>query len=394
MKKSAGIKGLIAGLLILFFASVDAVAQTCEWRLMDANYSGTDPDGAGPALGSVTFKLQIHTTAGSIPNVNVLATGFSYQSANAMIPTTPGCAIVSNPANVTVSPAFTGGGFTYTTVNQCGNFSQVAGPQSFDRRAVGTLDGTGITLTTAWVDVFTVTLWTLNNTAPYGGYATINSGSGGSPGEFTTYSVSDDLANEYPVNSVNYNLPLLLGPIVTPVLLTDYKVNCSDNGALISWTTASEINSDYFSIEKNSTGSWITLGKVPAAGNSADSHNYQYADPEAGAAQYRVKQVDKDGRFIYTEIRQANCHGKAVTVVIYPVPAHDVLNVRIRTEKAIRTELQVIGMSGRVARKQVAVLNAGINNVVISTVGLAPGEYVIRSSDGTVNLSRPFTIVR
>lgn len=394
MKPVLPVKIFAASLVSLLLASATIKAQVCEWRLIDANYSGTDPDGAGPALGSVTFKLQIHTTAGSIPNVNVLATGFSYQSANAMIPTTPGCAIVSNPANVTVSPTFAGGGFAYTVVNQCGIFNQTAGGQNFDRRAVGTLDGTGITLTTTWVDVFTVTLWTLNNTAPYGGYVVINSGSGGSPGEFTTYSVSDDLANEYPVNSTTFNVPLLLGPIVTPVLFTDYKVNCSDKGASITWSTASEINSDYFAIEKNVNGNWTTIDKVTAAGNSSASRSYQYLDLEGGTAQYRIKQVDKDGGFTYTAIRQTNCRSNAVSVVLYPVPANDVLNVAIRTDMAIRTELQVFDMTGRIVRRQTAVLNAGNNKVVINTAGLASGEYVIRSSDGTIKLNQQFTIAR
>lgn len=394
MKPVLQLKFFAASLILLLTVQSTIKAQVCEWRLTDANYSGTDPDGGGPALGSVTFKLQIHTTAGSIPNVNVLATGFSFQSANAMIPTTPGCAIVSNPANVTVSPTFTGGGFAYTTVNQCGVFSQTAGGQNFDRRAVGTLDGTAITLTTTWVDVFTVTLWTLHNTAPYGGYVAINSGSGGSPGEFTTYSVSDDLANEYPVNSTTFNVPLLLGPIVTPVLFTDYKVNCSDKGASITWSTASEINSDYFAIEKNVNGSWTTIDKVTAAGNSSVSRSYQYLDLEGGIAQYRIKQVDKDGGFTYTAIRQTNCRTNTINVVIYPVPANDVLNVAIRTDKAIRTELRVLDMTGRIVRRQTAILNTGNNKVVINTAGLASGEYVIRSSDGTVKLNQPFTIAR
>lgn len=394
MKPVFILKFFAVNLLFLLIAYSSTNAQVCEWRLADANYSAADPDGAGPALGSVTFKLQIRTIAGSIPNVNVLATGFSYQSANAMIPATPGCAIVSNPANVSVSPAFAGGGFAYTTVNQCGSFNQAAGSQSFDRRAVGTLDGTAITLTTTWVDVFTVTLWTLHNTAPYGGYVMINSGSGGNPGEFTTYSVSDDLANEYPVNSVNYNVPLLLGPIVTPVLFTDYKVNCSDKGASISWSTASESNSDYFAIEKNTNGNWVVIDKVAAAGNSSASRSYQYLDLEGGTAQYRIKQVDKDGGFTYTAIRQTNCRSSAVGVVIYPVPANDVLNVAIRTDKAIRIELQVLDMTGRMVRRQAAVLNPGNNKVVINTAGLASGEYVIRSSDGTVKLNQQFTIAR
>ncbi|MGB3005120.1 MAG: hypothetical protein WBC06_01320, partial [Chitinophagaceae bacterium] len=350
---------------VLFSLTIGSAinAQICEWRLNNAIYSTTDPDGAGPAVGSVTFTLQIHTTAGSIPNVNVIATGWNWQSANAMIPTTPGCAIVSNPANVSVGSAFITGGFSYTTVFQCGLFSQTLGGENFDRRAVGTLDGTGITLTTTWVDVFTVTLWSLNATAPFAGFTTINSSSGGSPAEFTTYSVSDVDANEFPVNSLTTATPLALASAaVLPVTFTNYHVNCTDKGASLTWSTASEQNSSKFEIQRsvNSTD-WITIDNVAAAGNSDVQRNYQYLDLNSGTAFYRIRQVDNDGRFVYTAVKRTDCKTSQFDITLYPVPAKDNLNVVIKAEKALKTDLQILDVNGRIVQRINTQINKGNN---------------------------------
>src|SRR6478672_11541008 len=233
------------GFIIISVCSFNVHAQpVCEWRLVNPTYSAADPDGGGPATGSVTFTMQIHTMSGTINNVNTISTGWSYQSSAAIDPSPPACAVVSNPANVTLSAAFIAGGFAFTTVNQCGAFSQTTGGQNFDTRAVGTLDGTGINISTTFIDVYTVTLWTLGSTAPEGGYVVINSGAGGAPGEFTTYAVADDMANEYVANSLTYSTPLALGSAPVPVLFAKLEAGCTNNGALVSWSTGSESNSN------------------------------------------------------------------------------------------------------------------------------------------------------
>ena len=138
MKTFITIKAFILFAIMSFCVQQKASAQLCEWRLTNETYNITDPDAAGPATGSVTFTLQVRTTSGTIPDVTAISVGFSYQSSLAMIPTTPGCAIVSTPANVAVSSAFAAGGYTYSVVNQCGSFSQTSDGQTFDKRAVGT----------------------------------------------------------------------------------------------------------------------------------------------------------------------------------------------------------------------------------------------------------------
>jgi len=379
--------------LLLSIGSFELQAQpTCEWRLANATYSGTDPDGAGPALGSITFTMQIHTTSGTITGVNDISTGWSFLSTDLMIPTTPGCSVVSNPANVSLSAGFIAGGFAFTTVNQCGAFSQTAGGKSFDTRSVGTLSGTSIDITTTWIDVYTVTMWTLT---PAGGYVIINSSDGGTPGAFTSYAVADNLANEYTANSLTYNTPLQVGQFTLPILFTKFDATCGDNGTLVSWSTASEFNSGSFQLQSSTDGNnWNPVASLSAAGNSFAAHNYQLLDPNGGKALYRIKEIENDGSASYTDIISTNCSARPVGMVIYPVPARNLLNVLIKTDKPLTTQLMIIDETGRIMRKIQTSLVAGTNTFEFDLKGLASGQYLIRSNAPQLQLNKSFTILR
>ncbi len=399
MKLNITIGTFIITAVAVLFLSNRSFSQTCEWRLANQTYSSVDPDGAGPATGSATFTLQAHTVSGTVANVNAISTGFSYQSAFAMIPTTPGCAIVSNPANITVSPFYTTGGFSYTTVNQCsvltpGGSEITTGGQTFNRRAVGTMDGTSVNITTAWQDMFTVTLWTLGSSFPQGGYIIINSGAGGTPGEFTTYAIADDLANEYVANSLTYTTPVALGGAL-PVLFSKFDAKCTNTGTLISWATTQEANSSRFEIERSTNGTtWANIGSVAASGNSTSNRAYQQLDLIGGTALYRIKQIDKDGQFIYTDVARTNCQVKNISSVIYPVPAKDMLNVVIKSDRPVRTQLMVYDMQGKLVKKVDVGITAGNNNFRINLIGLAPGDYMLRSNDAVIELNKIFTVAR
>jgi hypothetical protein len=390
-------KIIVITCVIILSVLIKTNAQTtCEWRLAKPTYSNVDPDGAGLATGSVTFTLQVHTVSGTIPNVTGISTGWSWQSANAMLPTGSPCGMnsVTQPANIIMSPAFAG--FTYNNVDECSgsvNFSN--GSQTFDRRSSGTVDGGTIILTTTFIDVFTVTLWTLGTTNPEGGYVVINSGDMGSPGVFTTYAISDALADEFTVNSLTFTNALALGSASLPVQFTKFEAGCTNNGALVSWSTGSEFNSNYFELQRSTNGNeWTIVATIKAAGNSSTGRTYQQLDANGGPAYYRIKQVDIDGHFIYTSIIRTNCSPKSIDMVIYPVPARDILNVVIQSDKSLKTQLLLVDGIGKIVRKIDATLFNGSNTFLFNLKGLASGEYIIRSNAPGVELNKKFNIIR
>ncbi|RYE09101.1 MAG: hypothetical protein EOP51_33410, partial [Sphingobacteriales bacterium] len=351
------LQSLLVAFSIVLLATTFSNAQVLEWRLANPTFSSTDPDGAGPATGVATFTLQIHTLSGTINNITGMSTGWSWQLANAMLPTVPapaptcGTNSVAQPSNVTMSSTFAALGFSYNNVNQCsGSIDFTVGGRTFDRRAVGTVDGGTINLSTGWVDVFTVTLWstTTNSNA---GSVMINSGAGGDNSPFSTYSVSDAEANEYVVHSRTFGTPLLLvagAPL--PVLFTRFSALCSESGTSISWSTATEQNNSHFEVQKSTDGStWSNIGRVAVSSlNSNSAKAYQFTDKLGGVAQYRIKQVDLGGQTSYTDVVRISCTDKAFFVNIYPVPAKDKLTLVVGSDKTTKMTLRVLDNSGRV----------------------------------------------
>lgn len=347
------------------------------------SYSTDDPDGPGLAMGSVRFTLEMHTTSGSLA-VKEISVGYNYQSTKAMVPTDPGCvASATNPANITISPQFVAGGYTYT-VNQCNLAVTTGGLQVFDRTATGLLDqgtlGAGITLTTAWVPAFTVTLWALTPVMPEGGYALLQSSFNSSPGPNSNYAVVDGEGNEVPTSSLSFDAPLALTSATLPVGLSKFDITCTGNGAKLNWQTVSEQNSKNFEIEKSTNGAtnWITIGSTNAAGNSSLSKQYEYFDLKGGTAYYRLRQIDRDGRFTYSSVQNVTCKAQNSSILLYPVPAKNIVNLVLSTERSSKASIVLVDMSGKVMRQINTSLEKGMNNLKVNVAGLSSGEYILK----------------
>lgn len=181
-----------------------------------------------------------------------------------------------------------------------------------------------------------------------------------------------------------------------PVVFSKYNVQCNDKGTLVTWTTASERNSSNFEIQRSTNGiDWEIVGSVNAAGESDIERNYQYLDISGnGQLFYRVKQVDRDGRFVYTSIRRMTCGGKNLDVVIFPVPAKDVLNVVIKSDKAITTDVQIVDASGRQVQKVMKNLASGNNSFTLDVSRLPAGQYLLTSSYPDIQINKKFVVAR
>lgn len=119
---------------------------------------------------------------------------------------------------------------------------------------------------------------------------------------------------------------IIVSPL--PVSLTYFKGRMENEATVLNWETQSEENNDYFEVEHSSNGrDFYTLDKVEGYGNSTIVRNYEYIHntPESGDNYYRLKQVDFDGRFEYSNIIFIQNEMNNTPVTIYPNPAQDVL---------------------------------------------------------------------
>lgn len=107
-----------------------------------------------------------------------------------------------------------------------------------------------------------------------------------------------------PNNVVHHLDPCLI--IVLPVSLASFSAECHENKSIkLSWTTYSEINNDYFIIEKSTNGfDYYETGTVDGSGNSAVLNNYEFYDTEISTRvfYYRLKQVNFNGEFTFSKV--------------------------------------------------------------------------------------------
>lgn len=123
------------------------------------------------------------------------------------------------------------------------------------------------------------------------------------------------------VNFANFSCPPL------PVELTSFKAAAlSSEEVSLDWQTATEKNNDFFLVQRSDNGNrWETLGKLDGAGNSNSPKTYRWSDhaPLEGSSYYRLKQVDFNGQFDFSDVRSIRIYGDVSRLQAYPNPTAD-----------------------------------------------------------------------
>ena len=101
---------------------------------------------------------------------------------------------------------------------------------------------------------------------------------------------------------------------------------------LIEWSTYSEINNDYFTIEKTKDGvHWFEVARINGNGNTNQVHRYSSIDedPYSGKSYYRLKQTDFDGRFDHFTPLSITIQISQSEFVVYPNPSNGRISIEI-----------------------------------------------------------------
>ncbi len=182
--------------------------------------------------------------------------------------------------------------------------------------------------------------------------------------------------------------PQLDGDAVLPIELLSFSASRSERGVVIRWETASELNNDFFTLERSRNGEVFSeIAIVDGAGNSNERLSYDFLDSQitSGIHFYRLKQTDFDGAFTYSEIIVINVTDGIVTnnLTVYPNPINQD-NFFISTsnlEFGAEFEITLLDLSGKKIRSQK--LERSLNNVLrINISGIKDGVYLIRLDAG------------
>ena len=176
----------------------------------------------------------------------------------------------------------------------------------------------------------------------------------------------------------------------TPIPLSLLSFNASYTGQKVhlNWATTNEINSKHFEIERSSDGSNYSLIGTIAAKNAAGNNNYSFADilPLNGGSFYRLKMIDIDSRFKYSNIISINTKIKA-GLSVYPSPAVGTITVNHGKLKD-GAVIKIIGTDGRLILSNKIVPEAVQTTIDVSK--LPRGTYRVIAGDATDKNSAGF----
>ncbi len=152
-----------------------------------------------------------------------------------------------------------------------------------------------------------------------------------------------------------------------------------DGRAKLTWATATESQNDHFVIERSTDGqAYQTLAKVPGKGNSQQTQLYQFMDPRplAGQSHYRIRQVDFDGAFSYSNVRTLYLSQGIKRVLVAPNPTVDMISLNgLQLETTYQWEL-VNRLGQRLAHGEFA-SRTGQAALSMKRLGVNAGLYFI-----------------
>jgi hypothetical protein len=161
-----------------------------------------------------------------------------------------------------------------------------------------------------------------------------------------------------------------------PVEWLSFEAESWGQEVRLRWTTASELNNDYFAVERSLDGlSWEQLGRVAGAGTSSEAQLYEYRDrvPHAVGSYYRLKQVDFDGQFSFSAVVRWASQAQEFGWQVYPNPVQDRLQVVLPVGS---WQLQLLDAQGRVvqaSKTQAGTLSWSLRSLPAGTYWLSAG---------------------
>ena len=161
------------------------------------------------------------------------------------------------------------------------------------------------------------------------------------------------------------------GPL--PIKMSAFYAKRKNASVGLSWQTESESNAKEFIIQRKSGNDFIEIATI-AASNKSTGSTYTYSDNNnfKGVSQYRLKMIDQNGAFKYSDIRAVKGTSTSSDFTIFPNPSTGNAKVTI-TDISESTDVQLIDNSGRILKSM-----SMDNTNTVDFINLQKGMYMIR----------------
>lgn len=219
---------------------------------------------------------------------------------------------------------------------------------------------------------------------------------GGSIGQLFFYTEvsgndnTNDAAMFYGTGAVNGNsytaysyVPL--SNVILPIKMLGFTATKKSDNAYLKWTVENETTgSSHYEIERSVNGTaFAQIGRLNVSINGNTTNSYSYTDANIsrikskGILYYRLKQVDKNGPYVYSDIRKVLVNAAAFSFGILTNPIkNSIINLTIQAETADKGVLQIVNTEGKMVYKAVLNWEEGYLEHPVSLPALPAGSYV------------------
>ncbi len=184
------------------------------------------------------------------------------------------------------------------------------------------------------------------------------------------------------------NDPGTCATLLLPVEYLFFKGEQTGSEVRLDWATTSELNNHYFEVERSADGGiWESLSQVNGQGTSFLGSSYAFSDktPRPGKNYYRLRQVDFDGTFSYSdqiEVELAATSGFGLTA--FPNPSNEAITVRLTNLfKGVEANLEISDLAGRKVFSRELNAAGAYTDLKVDISTWQNGLYVIQATSGT-----------
>lgn len=202
-----------------------------------------------------------------------------------------------------------------------------------------------------------------------------------------------------PIIAPDYTIaPSCYGGAVVPIELFSFKAKkVAEDVAEIRWITLSEIEHNYFILERSSDGiNFDALTRVQSKGGEDTKADYEVYDKEPiqGINYYRLKSIDLGGEFTYSQIESVTFRPKVIkSLLAFPNPASQEAFIAINSKEDVKARVQIFDLEGHELMRSLLSIQQGYFKKELDIRDLSSGIYMIQISDSGGEIAQTKLIV-
>jgi photosystem II stability/assembly factor-like uncharacterized protein len=213
--------------------------------------------------------------------------------------------------------------------------------------------------------------------------------------------VNTDFTVDIFVLATNNGIGLYTTSASIPVELVDFTARSLQSAVELQWITSTEKNNLGFEIERkrNDSDIWVKVAFVRGNGTTTTKNIYTYFDNNLsqGKYHYRLKQIDFDGSFTYSNIVEANLIPVENFNLEqnYPNPFNPETNILFSLPIASNVSIKLYDLNGREVKTLInREMEAGVHFVKLNAEGLASGIYLYRIIAGSYSATKKLMLLK